>query len=366
MRSLSRRAACSAGAVRVLARLRTVSVGQNLLLQNGVLSGTAPFSVAGLPQMGAVTATDVVAVSRAGRDAGVAVGQLLAGLAVVPGLDLSQQVVRSAAGIPRRLVDWLGDALEVEAFGAVGDGETDDTPAFDLAVASGKPVRLGAKTYVLNGQWTVNRAALLLGIPGATVLKRERQAGGAWISAGGPSFGAIGVIFDAGSIAGDSWGVLVGPGCEQTLFEDCAFLNARGPSLGCGLVIQARDGTTGSPSRHVVRHCEAAGNAVHGIWVQAACGAVLEGCLAHDNGAYGLCLDFNDPAFTNLVRHGEVRVAEPGRTSAASRSAITTRQTWNRRGGGMPIPTPLVWWYVPTDVTTTLPMGSRYLALACR
>jgi hypothetical protein len=284
-----------------------IAVGQNLHLESGVLSGPSPFSVTSLPQAGGVVATDIVAISQGGRDAGVSVGRLLAGIAGVPGLDLSQQLVRSGGGIARRLVDWVDDALAVESFGAVGDGVTDDTAAFELAIASGQPVRLGAKTYVLNGQVTVNHSALLLGIPGISVLKRASQTGGAWISAGGPSFGAAGVVFDAGSIAGDSWGVLVGPGCQQTLFEDCSFLNANGPTLGCGLVIQARDGTTGSPSRHVVRRCEAAGNNVHGIWIQAACGAVLEGCLAHDNGAYGICLDFNDPTFVNKVRHGEVR-----------------------------------------------------------
>ena len=71
-------------------------------------------------------------------------------------------------------------------------------------------------------------------------------------------------------------------------------------------MIQARDGLSGDPSRHVVRDCEAWGNAAHGIWVQAAAGAVVEDCAAHDNQAYGICLDFNDPAFQQTVRHGRV------------------------------------------------------------
>jgi len=52
--------------------------------------------------------------------------------------------------------------------------------------------------------------------------------------------------------------------------------------------------------------CEAWDNQVHGIWVQAAAGALVEGCLAHDNGAYGICLDFNDARFQQAVRHGRV------------------------------------------------------------
>jgi len=199
------------------------------------------------------------------------------------------------------------DLATPEAFGAVGDGVTDDTQAIDRAVATGKPVRFGPKTYVVNGQWTVNQAALLLGDPGQTVLKRVSQVGGAWISVDGASFGAVGVVFDAGGVPVESWGVLVGPDCRQTLFEDCVFKGATGTTLGSGLVIQARDGLSGSLSRHVVRRCEASGNAGHGIWVQAACGAIIEGCFAHDNGVYGICLDFNDPAFQQQIRHGEVR-----------------------------------------------------------
>ena len=283
-----------------------VAVGTGLALRNGVLSAAAGFSVAGLAVGRSVSASDMVAVSQGGLDAGVSVGAVLAALAVVPGLDVSQQSVRGAGGSARSLSAWVGDGLAVEAFGAVGDGVTDDTAAIDRAVSSGRPVRFGARTYVLNGQWTVTVAAVLLGVAGQTVLKRMSQAGGAWISAGGTGFVASGIVFDAGNLAGESWGVLVGPGCMQTRFEDCVFRGATGATLGSGLTIQARDGLVGSPSRHVVRRCEAFGNAAHGIWVQAASGAVVEGCLAHDNGEYGICMDFNDPAFLQKVRHGAV------------------------------------------------------------
>ena len=283
-----------------------ISVGANLRLSGGVLSGVAPFSVGGLPQAGVVSAADVVAVSQGGRDAALPVGALLSGLSTVPGLDLSNQVVRTVGGVARTLADVAGDSVAVEAFGAVGDGVTDDTAAIDRAVASGRPVRFGPKTYVLNGQWTVVQAATLLGVPGATVLRRARQAGGAWISVAGPSFAALGIVFEGASVAGEAWGVLVGPECTQTWFEGCVFAGATGGTLGCGLTIQARDGVSGSPSRHVVRGCEARGNAAHGIWIQAAAGAVVEGCLAHDNGEYGICLDFNDPAFAQKVRRGDV------------------------------------------------------------
>lgn len=139
------------------------------------------------------------------------------------------------------------------------------------------------------------------------------MAAGAFINVQGGSFTALHVEFDAGAPPGDSWGVLVQPSCTRTLFEGCVFHGAAGPALGSGLVIQARDGALGGPdgaSRHRIVRCEARDNQVHGIWVQAAAGAVVEGCTAHGNGAYGICLDFNDTAFQQVVRHGRVAGCE--------------------------------------------------------
>lgn len=305
-------AVLAVGPMRLLGRTQAgvggpeaIEVGAGLRLHGGVLSGPPPYSIGALPTVGSVAASDMVGIGRHGADAGVSVGALLAGIAGVPGLDLSDQVVRGVGGVGRRLGAWADDGLAVEAFGAVGDGVTDDTAAIDRAVASGRPVRFGARTYVLNGQWTVTRPAVLLGVCGATVLRRVRQAGGAWISIQGVRFAAYGIEFDAGSVAGESWGVLVEPGCVRSTFDGCVFRGATGATLGSGLVIQARDGDGGS-SRHVVRDCEAHGNAAHGIWVQAASGATVQGCAAHHNGAYGICLDFNDATFAETVRHGDV------------------------------------------------------------
>ncbi len=283
-----------------------IGVGGNLRLLDGILSGPAPFRISDLPAGSAPGAADLLAVSQAGRDKAVPLGTVLAGLAAVPGIDLSGQVVRAHDGVSRSLADWTTDAIPVEAFGAVGDGVTDDQGAFDRAVASGRPVRLGARTYVINGQWTVVSRAGLIGVPGSTVLRRKTQAGGAWISVDAPSFVAMGIDFDCGSLPGDSWGMLIGPGCKQTLFEGCVFRNSTGERLGSGLTIQARDGLQGVASRHVVRDCVLRDNAVHGLWVQAAAGALIDGCDAHHNGAYGICLDYNDPSFQQVVRHCQV------------------------------------------------------------
>ena len=276
-----------------------IAVGGGLTLSNGVLSGPARFAVSALPQSASIASGDLVAVSKSGVDAAVPVSAILS----AAGADVSGQVVKASNGSVRKLSDWVGDALAVEGFGAVGDGVTDDSPAFARALASGQPIRLGAKTYRVDGQWTIAVPAFFVGTPGATALRRTRQSGGAWITIAGPSFTASGVTFDAGGLPDDSWAVQVMASCTTTLFDACTFANAGGPTLGCGLTIQARDGLSGPGSSHTIRNCTFRNNAVHGLWIQAACGALVEGCTAFQNGSFGFCLDFNDPTFLQIVRH---------------------------------------------------------------
>ena len=294
-----------------------IGLGGNLRLQGGVLSGAAPFAVAALPLAGAPAPGDLLPLSQAGQDGAVTYGAVMAGLGGLRGINLSGHQATAPGGIARDLQDWVAEAVTPEAFGAAGDGVRDDTDALDRATATGRPVRLAARTYAVRGGWTVARDAVLTGVPGRSVLRRIAvpgvPAGGAFINVAGAAFTAVNVVFDGAGVPGDSWGVLVQPGCTRTLFEGCVFQGAVGPSLGSGLVIQARDGALdgvlggpGGGSRHQVLRCEARDNQVHGIWVQAAAGALVQGCLAHGNGAYGICLDFNDPAFKQAVRHGRV------------------------------------------------------------
>lgn len=202
----------------------------------------------------------------------------------------------------------LNEALPIEAFGARGDGLTDDSAALAAAIASGRPVRLSAKTYIVNGQFTIATAnTALIGTPGLTTLKRHTQSGnGAWLSIQAPNFSADGIVFDANraAVTQDSWGVLVTSACPQSDFHRCAFRNASGASLGSGLVFLASDPAI---SAHVVRDCEFSGNTVHGIWVQAVNGFQLSDSRAHDNGQYGICIDYNDASFYQKARAVQVQ-----------------------------------------------------------
>ncbi len=201
----------------------------------------------------------------------------------------------------------LNEALPIEAFGARGDGMTDDSAALAAAIATGRPVRLSAKTYVVNGQFTIATAnTALIGTPGLSSLKRLTQTGnGAWISIQAPNFMADGVIFDANraAVSQDSWAVLVTSACPQADFHRCAFRNASGATLGSGLVFLASDP---APSTHIVRDCEFSGNTVHGLWVQAVNGMQISDSRAHDNGQYGFCVDYNDPTFYQKARAVQV------------------------------------------------------------
>jgi len=290
-----------------------IGIGANLRLAGGVLSAAAAFSVTALPGANSPAPGDLVPVSQLGRDGVATYGALMAGLGGLRDIDLSAHRAQAPGGVARSLSDWVAEAVTPEAFGAVGDGAHDDTDALDHAIATARPVRLAPHTYAVRSGWTVAREAVLVGVPGRSTLRRIAVPGvpatGAFINVQGASFTALHVVFDSAGVPGDSWGVLVLPTCTRTLFEGCVFQGAVGASLGSGLVIQARDGALGgsdSVSRHQVVGCEARDNQVHGIWVQAATGAVVQGCLAHGNGAYGICMDFNDSTFQQAVRHGRV------------------------------------------------------------
>lgn len=281
-----------------------ITLGGNLTLANGTLSATStPYSIGGLPAGRVPAGTDLVALAQGGSDGAIGYAQFMGGLATLPGVDASIMTVTGRGGTTARLLaDSLGDALPVEAFGAAGDGVTDDSAALAAAAASGKPVRLGARTYVVNGQWTIAASLVLLGVPGATVLRRMKQVGtGPWISIQGASFVAEGVTFDANSaaVAQDGWGVLVTAACSAAEFADCCFANTAGATLGCGLAFLTSDPAA---SRHVVRDCEMTRNGAHGVWVQAVDGVQISDCRAHDNGGYGLCVDFTDPTLVAKLR----------------------------------------------------------------
>ncbi len=286
-----------------------VSIGNNLVLQGGVLAAvTSPLNVAALPGGAVMSAGDLVPVSQGGVNAQVSYARFMGGIGNAGTVDASAlTVLARGASAARALADIAADAVAVEAFGARGDGMSDDTAAFAAAIAAGRPVRLGAKTYVVNGQFTIAAANVaLLGVPGVSVIKRGVQAGnGAWIAIQGDGFRADGIIFDANgpAVAVESWGVQVAASCLHSDFQRCTFKNSYGATLGCGLVFLSSDP---SLSEHVVRDCTFCNNAAHGLWVEALDGVLIAECRAHDNAAYGIVADFNDASFAKKIRLAQI------------------------------------------------------------
>lgn len=280
----------------------SIIVGANLQLTAGTISAdAAPFEIGALQQANSPASADRVAMEQAGSNVAVSYDNFMTGIARVPNVPASAMVAIATGSIAARsLADTFADAAAVEAFGAVGDGTTDDTAAFTAAIAVGRPLRMGPKTYIVNGQWSVfGSAVTLIGVPGKTVLRRLTQTGnGAWISTQSSVFRANGIIFDANraGVSQDSWAILVGVSCTNSEFDRCIFTGSGGAILGSGLTIQASDPAV---VQHVISFCEAYNNAGHGIWVQAVQGVQIIACRAHDNGGYGITIDYTDP---NLVQ----------------------------------------------------------------
>ena len=270
----------------------SIGIGANLTLANGFLSAPPPFAIASLPQGQVPAAADRVAVGQGGGNAGISYADFMSGLGAVPGVDGSLLLaIPDGAGTARTLAEVLADSVAIESFGAVGDGLTDDSAALAAAIASGRPVRFGARVYRIDGPFSITTPAVLLGVPGETVLRRGAQAGtGPWIGIGGASFRALDIRFDANraGVALDG-GVVVLPGCLDSVFVGCGFTGA---PVGSGVLVSAAAaGSDPTTIRHALLRCVTWGNAAHGVEIQAAQGARVLGCRAHDNGGAGIRLD---------------------------------------------------------------------------
>jgi hypothetical protein len=282
-----------------------ISIGANLTLAAGQLSVTAQsVGISGLPAAAAPSAPDRVAMSQSGTDTALPYSQFMAGLSTLSGVDGSNlRTLATGTITTRRLADQAADATPIEAFGAAGDGLTDDSAAVSAALASGRPVRFGPKTYLVNGPLTISGTTqVILGVPGQTILRRARQTGGiAWITIASAATRVDGIIFDANAptITADSAAISLATTSVTSDWHRCVIQNAGGATQGHGLVIQASDPTQ---TQHMIRDCEFARNALHGLWVQACSGVMIQDSRAHDNAQHGFCLDFADTSFTRKIR----------------------------------------------------------------
>ena len=284
-----------------------ITVGANLSISGTTLSATAaPFQISALSSGNTPAPNDIVPIGQGGSNVGVSYANFLAGIGGVPNVPGGALVATaSGATSQRTLAALFSDSVAIEDFGAVGDGRTDDSAALLAAIASGNPVRLGAKTYAIVGECDVSGAAcVLLGVPGITTLTRTAQsklgnsAAATWISMAAGSAFIDGVIFDANSaITSSTYGAIaIQASCTKSQITRCVFKNVAG---GSGLFFFASDPTV---TQHSVDHCEFAFNGAQGMFAQAIDAISITNCRAHDNPSNGIQIDSQDPSFRQKIR----------------------------------------------------------------
>jgi parallel beta-helix repeat protein len=285
-----------------------ISIGANLALTGSTLSATAaPFTISSLPSGTTPGPADIVPLGQSGANAGVSYANFLGGIAGISGLPGGALTATATGANTARTISALAaNAVSIEDFGAVGDGVTDDSGALLAALASGNPVRLGAKTYAIAGECDISSPCTLLGVPGLTQLKRPAQSKigtsstAAWISISSPAAFIDGIIFDANSaITTDTYAVAIQASCLKSIITRCLFRNAQGPNNGSGLTYVASDPAI---TQHHVNDCEFTGNAAHGIFIQATDAFSITNCHAHDNSGNGIHADSQDPSFALKIR----------------------------------------------------------------
>jgi hypothetical protein len=290
-----------------------IAIGANLSLSGSTLSATAaPFEIPSLATGVQPQADDLVAMGQGGADVAVPYGNFLAGMGNISGLPGGALMATAKGATTSRRLDALAaNAVSIEDFGAVGDGVTDDSAALLAAVASGMPVRFGARTYAIAGECDITGTeCTLLGVPGQTVLKRSAQSklgtSGvmAWISVSAVVFYADGIIFDANStITEDTLAVAIQAACTKSWITRCGFRNAMGPTNGSGLTYLASDPTI---TQHSVDDCELYDNAGSGLNGFAVDALSVTNCRAHDNGGNGINVNSLDTTFVLKIRNLQI------------------------------------------------------------
>jgi hypothetical protein len=264
----------------------TITIGANLIVGNGTLSAPAPFLIDGLPAGGDPMPTDQVVIGQGGQNAALSYATFMAGIGALPGINGSNiSAVAVGATLARPLAEYFSDALSIESFGAVGDGVTDDTAAFVAAAASGRPLRLDARIYIVNGPLTLTGATAIVGVPGSTILRRASLVVSPnWIDVSAGSLVLDGVVFDAGGLAGaDMAAVTIGAACSAASIVRSGFINASGTTSGCGLAI-----TSGAGSDFQIEQCRFHTNALHGLSVSGSGTIVVAGSCANSNTGCGI------------------------------------------------------------------------------
>jgi parallel beta-helix repeat protein len=315
-----------------------ISIGENLSISGNTLSASAaPFQIASLSSGTTPSPGDFVPIGQSGTNVSTSYANFMSGIGGVTGLPGGMLTAKATgANTTRTLTALAANAVSIEDFGAIGDGVTDDSTALLSALASGNPVRFGAKTYAIAGECDISvQNCTLLGIPGLTELIRPAQSSlgtamvSSWISISAVTAIIDGIIFDANAtITTDTNAVSIQPTCAKSIITRCVFRNAKGPNNGSGLTFLASDPAI---TQHHIDDCEFSGNAANGITVGATDALSITNCRAHDNSGDGIHVDSEDPTFT--LKICELHVV--GNTSWDNNCGIIVGNFNATNGGGL-------------------------------
>jgi hypothetical protein len=229
------------------------------------------------------------------------------------GTDISAAVVKIAGTTTdETLAIALSSAVRIEAMGGAAGG-FDNTSVLVKACALGVPVLFGPDTYVVDGECDIPTDAVLIGVPGLTVITRntigvpgaaaaaaETDNNPAWVYFTGPSVTVHGIIFDGNHALATSntWGVVVGGAVQTSDFRRTAVRNVNGNTyFQDGL--RFLNNTNAGPHRLTL--CGFTGNKLNGCTANAVQGITFDQCIASGNGQTGIQVDVQD---TNRVLAG--------------------------------------------------------------
>lgn len=202
----------------------------------------------------------------------------------------------------------------IREFGAVGDGVTDDTSAFEQAIAQCENIYLPMGRYRLTKGLTLGEKTALIGLhPARTTLALEnmtypdRKDDGALlqIPEGGHNI-VCGINFDGGRNPGST--TVLWQGTEDSLMEDCQFCRDL-PGVALGVVNADKPAEELKSDKHKARLGR---DQNHTLWIRGGAG-IFKNIWSNDNYAQeGLYLSDTDKPgrmyMISVEHHGETEV----------------------------------------------------------
>jgi len=217
--------------------LKSVSLGAGLSLTSGTLSATGASSTTVL------TASTNITIAGSAPNYTISTPTQTTGLAAInsptfTGAPATTTPTLSATGAEIINASFFNSKVPfvtLEQFGAVGNGSTNDAPALVLAIASGKPIFLGQKTYLINTTVTTGSNVCIYGSGKTSVLRTT--ANQTMINVTGSYNSFTNFCFSGNSTGGTQTLVFCDGNAGQTLYRlsntinNCWFLNSGGSAL---------------------------------------------------------------------------------------------------------------------------------------